>query len=94
MACQLGTYLLPLTNSKKDALKGFGLQHDIFDKVVGQVVDVNGTDTLGKFTLKFGNLIFQCPKFPNALLHELQSKNDKVFRGRNVVNTNLQILSK
>jgi hypothetical protein len=65
---------LPQSDGHKDALKGFGLKHHILDKIVGQLSDVDATNTLGKFGLDLLNLILQRPQLPDASFQNLMGK--------------------
>ena len=62
---------MPQSDGHKDALKGFGLKHHILDKVIGQLSDVDATNTLGKFGLDLLNLILQRPQLPDASFQNL-----------------------
>merc|ERR1711971_1208433 len=67
----LHSFLLPQSDGHKDALKGFGLKHHILDKVVGQLSDVDATNTLGKLGLDLLNLILQRPQLHDASFQNL-----------------------
>ena len=54
-------YLLPFPDGIEDSLEWLGLEHHILHKVIGEVLDVNGANALGKFNLDVLNLILQGP---------------------------------
>ena len=81
---------MPQSDGHKDALKGFGLKHHILDKVIGQLSDVDATNTLGKFGLDLLNLILQRPQLPDASFQNLMGK--KIFKLKSLATSDITIL--
>ena len=81
---------MPQSDGHKDALKGFGLKHHILDKVIGQLSDVDATNTLGKFGLDLLNLILQRPQLPDASFQNLVQ--NKIFKIKSLSTSDISIL--
>merc|ERR550539_1122169 len=63
--------LMAIRLRQKDALKRFRLQHHIFYEIIGQISNIDGTDTLGEFSLDLFNFILQRPKFSDSSFDDL-----------------------